>query len=52
MGETAISEERSSIEDTDLAATIARVQTNQLSLDAAQSLFARINRRTLFDLLG
>ena len=49
---TAISEERSSIEDTDLAATIARVQTDQLSLDAAQSLFARINRRTLFDLLG
>ncbi len=49
---TAIAEERSSIEDTDLPATIARVQTNQLSLDAAQSLFARINRRTLFDLLG
>lgn len=49
---TAIAEERSSIEDTDLPATIARVQTDQLSLDAAQSLFARINRRTLFDLLG
>jgi flagellar hook-associated protein 3 FlgL len=49
---TVIGEERSSIEDTDLPATIARVQTDQLSLDAAQSLFARINRRTLFDLLG
>jgi flagellar hook-associated protein 3 FlgL len=49
---SAIAEERSSIEDTDLAATIARVQTDQLALDAAQSLFARINRRTLFDLLG
>jgi flagellar hook-associated protein 3 FlgL len=49
---TTTGEERSSIEDTDLAATIARVQTDQLSLDAAQSLFARINRRTLFDLLG
>jgi flagellar hook-associated protein 3 FlgL len=49
---TAIGEERSSIEDTDLPATIARVQTDQLSLDAAQGLFARINRRTLFDLLG
>ena len=49
---TAIDEERSSIEDTDLAATIARVQTDQLSLDAAQGLFARINRRTLFDLLA
>ncbi len=49
---TAIAEERSSIEDTDLAATIARVQADQLALDAAQGLFARINRRTLFDLLG
>ncbi len=49
---TAIAVERSSVEDTDLAATIARVQTDQLALDAAQSLFARINRRTLFDLLG
>lgn len=49
---SAIAEERSSIEDTDLAATIARVQTDQLALEAAQSMFARINRRTLFDLLG
>lgn len=49
---TAIDEERSSIEDTDIAATIARTQTDQLSLEAAQSMFARINRRTLFDLLG
>ena len=47
-----IAEERGSIEDTDIAATIARVQADQLSLDAAQGLFARINRRTLFDLLG
>ena len=48
----AVAEERMSIEDTDLAATIARVQADQLSLDAAQGMFARINRRTLFDLLG
>lgn len=48
----AMAEERSSIEDTDLAATIARVHADQLSLDAAQASFARINRRTLFDLLG
>jgi len=45
-------EERSSLEDTDLAATIARVQADQLSLDAVQATFTRINRRTLFDLLG
>jgi flagellar hook-associated protein 3 FlgL len=49
---TDIAEERSTIEETDLAATIARVQADQLALDAAQALFARINRRTLFDLLG
>lgn len=47
-----IAEERSTLEDTDLAATIARVQADQLSLDAAQASFARINRRTLFDLLA
>ena len=48
----AIAEERSTLEDTDLAATIARVQADQLSLDAAQAMFVRINRRTLFDLLA
>lgn len=47
-----IAEERSTLEDTDLAAAIARVQADQLSLDAAQASFARINRRTLFDLLA
>ncbi len=49
---TVLTEERSSIEDTDIAAAIARVQTDQLALDASRSLFAQINRRTLFDLLG
>ncbi len=49
---TAIEEQRGGLEDTDLPATIARIQADQLSLDAAQSLFVRINRRTLFDLLG
>ena len=47
-----VAEERSTLEDTDLAAAIARVQADQLALDAAQSSFARINRRTLFDLLA
>ena len=48
----AVAEERSSLEDTDIAAAIARVQADQLALDASRSLFAQINRRTLFDLLG
>jgi flagellar hook-associated protein 3 FlgL len=47
-----IAEERSTLEDADLAATIARVQADQLALDAARASFARINRRTLFDLLA
>jgi flagellar hook-associated protein 3 FlgL len=44
--------ERSGLEDTDLTASIARLNAQQLTLDAAQAAFARINRRSLFDLLG
>jgi flagellar hook-associated protein 3 FlgL len=44
--------ERSDLEDTDLTASIARLNAQQLTLDAAQAAFARINRRSLFDLLG
>ncbi len=44
--------ERSTLEDTDLTTAIARLNGQQLTLDAAQAAFARINRRSLFDLLG
>lgn len=47
-----LDEERGNLEGTDLTATIARINAKQLSLEAAQSVFARLNRRTLFDLLG
>jgi flagellar hook-associated protein 3 FlgL len=43
--------ERSALEDTDLSAAIAALNTRQITLDAAQAAFARINRRTLFDLI-
>jgi flagellar hook-associated protein 3 FlgL len=43
--------ERSGLEDTDFSAAIAELNTRQLTLDAAQAAFARINRRTLFDLI-
>jgi flagellar hook-associated protein 3 FlgL len=43
--------ERSTLEDTDLSAAIAELSTRQITLDAAQAAFARINRRTLFDLI-
>lgn len=45
-------EEREALEATDIPGTIARIQADQLTLDAAQALFAKVNRRTLFDLLG
>lgn len=44
--------ERSGLEDTDLAQAIATLNAQTLTLDAAQAAFARINRRTLMDILG
>jgi len=46
-----LSERRSDLEDTDLTVTIARIQAQLLSLEAAQATFARINRQSLFDLI-
>jgi flagellar hook-associated protein 3 FlgL len=43
--------ERSGLEDTDLSEAIARLNQQQLTLEAAQSVFARLNRQTLFDLI-
>lgn len=47
-----LKERRSDLEDTDLTETIARIQAKLLSLEAAQAAFARINRQSLFDLIG
>jgi flagellar hook-associated protein 3 FlgL len=44
-------EERSGLEDTDIQAIIARLSSQQLSLQAAQAVFARVNENTLFDIL-
>lgn len=44
-------EERSGLEDTDVQAVIARLSSQQLSLQAAQAVFARVNESTLFDIL-
>lgn len=44
--------ERGSIENSDITQLVATIQARQLSLDAAQATFARINRSTLFDLLS
>lgn len=47
-----LAEERGGLEGTDVTATIARINAKQLTLEAAQAVFARLNRSTLFDLLG
>ena len=47
-----LEEERGGLEGTDLSATVARINAKMLTLEAAQATFARVNRSTLFDLLG
>jgi flagellar hook-associated protein 3 FlgL len=44
--------ERSGLEDTDLSVAIARLNAQTITLEAAQGAFARINRRTLMDVLS
>ena len=44
--------ERSSLEDTNLSQAIAQLNAQTITLEAAQAAFARINRRTLFDILS
>jgi flagellar hook-associated protein 3 FlgL len=46
-----LAEERSGLEDTDIQAVVARLSAQQLSLQAAQAVFARVNQSTLFDIL-
>ncbi len=46
-----LEEERSGLEDTDIQAVVARLSSQQLSLQAAQAVFARVNQSTLFDIL-
>lgn len=45
-------DERTGLESADIAEVIARLQSKELSLEAAQATFARINRSNLFDLIG
>ncbi|NIJ39651.1 flagellar hook-associated protein 3 FlgL [Sphingopyxis panaciterrae] len=47
-----LADERSGLEDTDLAVAIAQLNAQNLTLEAAQSAFARINRQSLFDILS
>jgi flagellar hook-associated protein 3 FlgL len=47
----ALTERRSTLEDTELTETITKLQQKLLTLEAAQSAFARISRQSLFDLI-
>lgn len=48
---SALEEERGALEGTDITGTVAQLQADLLSLEAAQAVFAKINQTTLFDLL-
>ena len=47
-----LSERRKDLESADLAEVISKVKAQLVQLDAAQSAFARINQKTLFDLIS
>lgn len=46
-----LSEERGTLEDTDVAAAIMKLNAKTLTLQAAQQAFAKVNSNTLFDFL-
>lgn len=47
-----LDERRSNLESTDLQNVIAKLSAQLLQLNASQASFARINQKTLFDILG
>jgi len=47
-----LAEERSTLEDTDVASAIMQLNAKTLTLQAAQAAFAKVNKNTLFDYLG
>ncbi|MES2496784.1 MAG: flagellin [Pseudomonadota bacterium] len=47
-----LAEERSTLEDTDVASAIMQLNAKTLTLQAAQAAFAKVNKNTLFDFLG
>ncbi|HMO74721.1 MAG TPA: flagellin [Sphingopyxis sp.] len=52
LRDIALADERAAVEDVDLSVAIAQLNAQNLTLEAAQAAFARINRQTLFDILG
>lgn len=46
-----LEEQRAGIEGANIPEVVARLQSKQLNLEAAQAIFARVNQRSLFDLI-
>lgn len=46
-----LEEQRGNIEGTNIPEAIARIQSRQVSLEAAQAIFARLNKSSLFDII-
>jgi len=46
----ALTERRSTLEDTDLTEVVTKLQNKLATLEAAQIAFARISKQSLFDL--
>lgn len=46
-----LEEQKAGIEGTNVVETVARIQSKHLNLQAAQAIFARINQRSLFDII-
>jgi flagellar hook-associated protein 3 FlgL len=46
-----LEEQRAAIEATNIPEAIARLQSRQVSLQAAQAIFARLNKSSLFDII-
>lgn len=51
QSEVQLEEERSAVESADVMKLVAQLQARQLTLQAAQAVFTRVNQNTLFDLL-
>jgi flagellar hook-associated protein 3 FlgL len=50
--QTDVKAEQSSLEDTDITSAVAKLNAQTITLEAAQAAFARINRTSLFDMIG
>ena len=46
-----LDEQKSGLQDVDVTAVVAKIQSKQLNLQAAQAIFARVNQQSLFDLI-